>query len=70
MKTIEITLTDEVFGVLSVMPKKRDRFVLDAIKEKMEREKKRSLLAEGYKATFAEELALTEEFEAADFESV
>jgi hypothetical protein len=38
MKTIEVNLPDEVFGVLSSIAKKQDEFVLDAIREKIERE--------------------------------
>jgi len=70
MKTIEIKLTDEVFGFLSGMANRQDRFVHEAIKEKIEREKKRSFLAEGYRATFRGDLALAKEFESADFENV
>jgi len=70
MKTIEINLPDEVFGVLSAIAKRKDRFIVDAIKEKIEREKKHSLLIEGYQAVFHEDLALAEEFETADFENL
>ncbi len=38
MKTLEIKLPDEVFGVLSTIAKKKDKFVVDAIKEKIARE--------------------------------
>lgn len=70
MKTIEIKLPDEIFGVLSTIAKQKDKFVVEAIKEKIEREKKNSLLVEGYRATFEEDLGLAKEFEAADFENV
>ncbi len=70
MKTIEIKLPDEIFGVLSMIAKQKDRFVVEAIKEKIEREKKHSLLVEGYQATFQEDLALAKEFETADFENL
>ena len=70
MKTLEIKLPDEIFGVLSTIAKRKDAFVIEAIKEKIEREKKRSLLVEGYQATFQEDLALAREYEAADFENV
>ncbi len=70
MKTLEIKLPDEIFGVLSTIAKRKDAFVIEAIKEKIEREKKRSLLVEGYQATFQEDSALAKEYEAADFEKV
>ena len=70
MKTIEIKLPDEVFGILNSIAKQKDKFVIEAIKEKIEREKKHSLLAEGYKATFQEDSALAREFESVDFENV
>lgn len=66
MKTIEIKLPDEIFGVLSTIAKQKDKFVVEAIREKLEREKKlnlKKLLAEGYQATANEDLALTKEFE-------
>lgn len=69
MKTLEIKLPDEVFGVLSTIAKKKDKFVVDAIKEKIARENKDSLLVEGYKATFVEDLAITKEFESAELET-
>ncbi len=34
MKTLEIKLPDEIFGVLSTIAKQQDKFVVDAIKEK------------------------------------
>ena len=70
MKTLEIKLPDEIFGVLSTITKRKDAFVIEAIKEKIEREKQHSLLVEGYQTTFQEDLALAKEFEAADFENV
>ena len=66
MKTLEIKLPDEIFGVLSAIAKQKDKFVVEAIKEKIEREKKQNLnqlLAEGYKAMAKEDLELTKEFE-------
>ncbi len=73
MKTIEVNVPDEVLGVLSAMSKRRENFVLEAIKEKISREKKRdldTLLAEGYSATSAEDAHITKEFEVADLENV
>ncbi len=70
MKTLEIKLPDEIFGVLSTIAKRKDKFVVEAIKEKIERENKHSLLVEGYQATFDEDLLLVKEFEVADFENL
>lgn len=70
MKTLEINLPDEIFGVLSMLAGRRDEFVVEAIKEKIEREKRHSLLVEGYQAAFQEDLALAKEFETADFENL
>ncbi len=67
MKTLEIKLPDEIFGVLSTIAKRKDAFVVEAIKEKIEREKRRSLLVEGYQATFQEDLALAKEFGIAEW---
>ena len=70
MKTLEIKLPDEIFGVLISIAKQKDKFVIEAIQEKIEREKKRSLLVEGYQATLQEDYSLTKEFETADFENL
>lgn len=73
MKTIEVKLPDEIFGVLSTIAKQKDKFVIEAIREKLEREKKQNLkqlLAEGYQSTAKEDLALAKEFETADFENL
>ncbi|MEO8074361.1 MAG: hypothetical protein ABI891_13795 [Acidobacteriota bacterium] len=70
MKTLEIKLPDEIFGVLSTMTNRKDKFVAEAVKEKIEREKKYSLLVEGYQATFEEDLSLAKEFEIADLENL
>lgn len=73
MKTIEVKLPDEIFGVLSTIAKQKNKFVVEAIREKLEREKKQNmkqLLAEGYQATSKEDLALAKEFETADFENL
>jgi len=34
MKTLEIKLPDEIFGVLSTIAKQQDKFVVEDIKEK------------------------------------
>lgn len=73
MRTLQITIPDEIFGVLSSYSKQQDEFVVEAIREKLEREKSKNLnklLAEGYKATAKEDLALARDFEAADFENL
>ena len=73
MKTIEIKVPDEILGFLGSVSREREKFVLEAIKEKVSREKQRdlkTLLAEGYRATVAEDLKITKEFETADLESV
>jgi len=73
MKTIEIKVPDEILGFLGSVSKEQEKFVLEAIKEKVNREKKldlKTLLAEGYQATSAEDLQITKEFEAADLENL
>ena len=73
MKTIEINVPDEILGFLGSVSKEQEKFVLEAIREKVNREKKRNLktvLAEGYRATRAEDLQITKEFEAADLENL
>jgi hypothetical protein len=73
MRTLQVTIPDDVFGVLSSFASRQDKFVLEAIQEKLEREKRQNLkelLAEGYQATAKEDLALTKEFEAADLENL
>lgn len=73
MRTLQVTIPDEIFGVLSSLAKRQDEFVVEAIREKLEREKKQNLkqlLVEGYQATAKEDLALTKEFETADFENL
>ncbi len=71
MKIIEVNVPDEILGFLGSVSKEREEFVLKAIKEKINREKKRdlqTLLVEGYQATTAEDLEITKEFETADLE--
>jgi len=73
MRTLQVTIPDEIFGVLSSMTNHQDQFVVEAIREKLEREKTQNLkhlLTEGYQATAKEDLALTKEFEAADLENL
>jgi len=73
MKTIEINVPDEILGFLGSVSKEQEKFVLEAIKEKVNREKKRdlkTLLVEGYQATATEDLKITKEFENADLENL
>ena len=73
MKTIEINVPDEILGFLGSVSKEQEEFVLEAIKEKVNREKKRdlkTLLIEGYQATSEEDLKITKEFEVTDLENV
>ena len=73
MRTLQITIPDEIFGVLSSFSTKQDEFVVEAIREKLARENRRDfkqLLVEGYQATAKEDLALTKEFETADLENL
>ncbi|HEV8157895.1 MAG TPA: hypothetical protein VGP58_02610 [Pyrinomonadaceae bacterium] len=73
MKTIEINVPDEILGFLGSVSREQEKFVLEAIREKVNREKNRdlkTLLVEGYQATSAEDLEITKEFETADLENL
>jgi len=73
MKTIEINIPDNILGFLGSASKPPEKFVLETIEEKINREKKRDfemLLAEGYRATAAADLKIAKEFEAADLENL
>ena len=73
MKTIEINVPDEILGFLGSVSNEQEKFVLEAIKEKVSRERKhnlKTLLVEGYQATFAEDFEITKDFEAADLQNV
>ncbi len=73
MRTLQIKIPDEIFGILSDFSKEQDKFVVEAIQEKLEREKTKNLkqlLVEGYQVTAKEDLALTREFETADLENL
>ena len=73
MKTIEINVSDDILGFLGSVSKEQEIFVLEAIKEKINREKQRdlkTLLAEGYQASSSEDLKITKEFESADLENL
>ena len=52
-------------------PRKRSRFIADAVRQKIElkeKEEMEKLLEQGYRAAAKESLALTKEFESADLE--
>ena len=73
MQKIEVNIPDEILGFLGSVSKEREKFVLEAIREKVNRDKKsnlKTLLVEGYQATAADDLKITKEFEAADLENV
>ena len=70
---LEVHLPDEIFSGLDIGSKQKEEFVLESVKEKIERERQQNLtalLAEGYKATYDEDLALTKEFQNADLENL
>ncbi|MBM4055907.1 MAG: hypothetical protein FJ264_14840 [Planctomycetes bacterium] len=65
MKRLNITIPDELISELEAVPNK-SRFITEALKEKLEREKKEKiirLLAEGYIATKKEDKELNKEWE-------
>ena len=65
MRRLNITLPEELTQDLKTIPNK-SRFIADAVKEKLEKERKRrlnELLIEGYKATKEEDKKLNEEWE-------
>ena len=52
-------------------PRKRSRFIAEAVRQKIEQNEKEALeklLVEGYRAAAKESLALTKEFESVDLE--
>ncbi len=72
MKTIEVNVPDEILVFLGSASNEQEKFVLKAIEEKIRRKKSqdlKTLLAEGYQATFDEDLIITKDFEAADLEN-
>jgi len=65
MKMLSISLSDEIERELENISNK-DNFVVDAVKEKLKREKNKildKLLVEGYKATNEEDKKLNKEWE-------
>lgn len=70
---VNITLPEDLARELDslVGPKKKSRFITEAVRKKMEdlqRERMEILLEEGYKAVQAESLAMAKEFESVDIE--
>ena len=73
METIQIKIPENILKYLQLLTNERESFVLEAIKEKIEREKKNkleALLIEGYSATQAEAEEITKDFEDADLEGL
>ena len=68
---LNITLPKELVNAMNRMtePRKRSRFIADAVRQKIElKEEMEKLLEQGYRAAAKESLALTKEFESADLE--
>lgn len=73
VQTLEIHVSEKISQYLEVLASDKEEFVLEAIEEKIEREKRKNLdalLIEGYQATAKEDLEITKDFEAADFENL
>ena len=71
MKTIQLEFPSDIAIELESLSNDMNSFILDAVAEKLEEVRNKNLealLEEGYKATRAEDLHLTKEFEPADFE--
>jgi len=65
VKRLNITLPEELYREIESIPNK-SRLIAEALKEKLEREKKKrldELLIEGYQATKEEDSKLNEEWE-------
>lgn len=70
---VNITLPEELAHELDglVGPKKKSRFITEAVKKKIEalhRERMEALLEEGYKARQSEALEIAREFDSVDIE--
>ncbi len=71
MKTIRIRLPEELERDILALTSDKETFILKALKEKIEKEKKAQLkkqLPEGCQSAFGEDLNLTKGFEPADVE--
>ena len=70
---VNITLPEDLARQLDslVGPKKKSRFITEALKKSLadlQRERLEALLEEGYRAAQSQSLALAEEFESVDIE--
>ncbi|MBW8050825.1 MAG: hypothetical protein FVQ77_10920 [Cytophagales bacterium] len=73
METIQLQVPKEIAKLLNTSPVNKKSFILDAVKEKLGKIKNKNvdkLLVEGYKATSEEDLEITKDFEAIDFENL
>lgn len=73
MKTLQIHIPTELQNNPFLARKDAESFVIDAIKEKIERTSASSLdllLAEGYKASYAEDVQILNDFKDVDFENI
>lgn len=73
VQTMEIHVPENIFQYLEVLTSDKEEFVLKAIQEKMEREKRKNqdaLLIEGYQATAEEDFDIMKDFEHADLENL
>ncbi len=73
METIQIKVPENILKYLQLLTNEQEIFVLEAIEEKIEREKKKNLealLIEGYSATQDEVEEITKDFEDADLEGL
>lgn len=70
MKTIQIQLPADVEQLLNKVEGNQVDFIIEAIREKMnKKEKINILLKEGYQATIEEDLSITKDFEVVDLEN-
>lgn len=70
MKRLNITLPEELYEELKPVPNK-SRFISEAVKDRLEREKKEKLdklLVQGYKATKDEDKKINKEWESITLE--
>ncbi|CAN5285329.1 hypothetical protein BH23BAC1_BH23BAC1_10210 [soil metagenome] len=71
MKIIKIQLPEDIEKQISLMNKNQQDFILDAIREKInKREALNTELKEGYQTTYKEDIKLTNDFESADLEDL
>ncbi len=73
VQTMEIHVPETISQYLEVLTSDKEEFVLEAIQEKIEREKRRNIemeLIEGYQATAEEDFEIMKDFEHTDFENL